>query len=96
MDSTLAIPSAVSINASRPISCSMPFDCVICETMNDDGTMARMPQLEDFSSEHGVGLVSVSQIIAYRRRHERLVQQVADARTTASPEINNTLTPSVD
>ena len=53
---------------------------VICEIMNPDGTMARTPQLEAFSAQHGVNIVSVAQIIAYRRRHEKLVQRVAEAR----------------
>jgi len=53
---------------------------VICEIMNEDGTMARMPQLERFSQEHGINIISVAQIIAYRRRHEKLVQRVAEAR----------------
>jgi len=49
---------------------------VICEIMNDDGTMARMPQLETFSREHGIRIASVADIIAYRRRTERLVEHV--------------------
>jgi len=52
---------------------------VICEIMNDDGTMARMPQLEKFSEEHGIKIISVAQLIAYRRRHEKLVKRVAEA-----------------
>ena len=53
---------------------------VICEVMNDDGSMARMPQLEEFSRTHGVKIVSVAQIIAYRRGHERLIERVAEAK----------------
>ncbi len=49
---------------------------VICEVMNDDGTMARMPQLEKLAAEHGLGIVSVAQIIEYRRRNEKLVSRV--------------------
>src|SRR5947209_17832718 len=45
---------------------------VICEIMNEDGTMARMPQLAVFSAKHGIRIVSVAQLISYRRRHERL------------------------
>ena len=52
---------------------------VICEIMNDDGTMARMPQLEEFSRQHGIKIISVAQLIAYRRRHEKLVHKVAEA-----------------
>jgi 3,4-dihydroxy 2-butanone 4-phosphate synthase/GTP cyclohydrolase II len=47
---------------------------VICEVMNDDGTMARMPDLERFSAEHDVKIVTIKDLIAYRRRNERLVE----------------------
>ncbi len=52
----------------------------LCEIMNDDGTMARRPQLEVIAAEHGVHIVSVAQIIAYRLEHERLIERVAEAR----------------
>ncbi|GAB4210005.1 MAG: bifunctional 3,4-dihydroxy-2-butanone-4-phosphate synthase/GTP cyclohydrolase II [Roseiflexaceae bacterium] len=52
---------------------------VICEIMNDDGTMARMPDLERFAQRHSLKIVSVAQIIAYRRRGERLVQRAGEA-----------------
>jgi 3,4-dihydroxy 2-butanone 4-phosphate synthase/GTP cyclohydrolase II len=52
---------------------------VVCEIMNDDGTMARMPQLEAIAAEHGVKIVSVAQLIAHRRRYDKLVQRVAEA-----------------
>jgi 3,4-dihydroxy 2-butanone 4-phosphate synthase/GTP cyclohydrolase II len=52
---------------------------VICEIMNDDGTMARMPELEVFAARHGLRIVSVAQIIAYRRQRERLVQRAGEA-----------------
>jgi 3,4-dihydroxy 2-butanone 4-phosphate synthase/GTP cyclohydrolase II len=53
---------------------------VVCEITNPDGTMARMPDLEGFASQHGLKMVSIAQIIAYRRRHERLIEKVAEAR----------------
>ena len=53
---------------------------VICEIVSDDGTMARKPELEVFSEEHGIGIVTVADIIAYRREHEKIVERVADAR----------------
>ena len=53
---------------------------VICEIMADDGNMARMPDLENFSEEHSIKVVSVADLITYRRRHERLIERVADAR----------------
>lgn len=52
---------------------------VICEVMNDDGTMARLPDLEKLAVEHGLKIISVEQLIAYRRRHDKLVQKVAEA-----------------
>jgi len=48
---------------------------VICEVMNDDGTMARMPDLERFSAEHGIKIVTIKVLIVYRRRNEKLVVQ---------------------
>lgn len=52
---------------------------VVCEIMNDDGTMARMPQLEVIADKFGLKIVSVADLIAYRRRHEKLVHRVAEA-----------------
>jgi len=48
---------------------------VICEIMRDDGTMARMPDLEKFSAEHGLHIVSIADIVAYRLDHELLVER---------------------
>ncbi|AKG53320.1 34-dihydroxy-2-butanone 4-phosphate synthase/ GTP cyclohydrolase II [Dehalogenimonas sp. WBC-2] len=53
--------------------------CVICEIMDDDGTMARRPKLEILASEWGLKIGSVADIIAYRRRTEKLVHRVAEA-----------------
>ena len=53
---------------------------VICEVMAEDGTMARMPWLEKFSERHGIKVVTVADIITYRREHEGLVERVAEAR----------------
>ena len=53
---------------------------VICEIMNQDGTMARMPDLESFSREHGIGVISIAQLISYRRRTEKLAQRVGEAK----------------
>jgi len=50
---------------------------VICEIMNEDGTMARVPDLLPFSEKHGIPIVSVADLIRYRMRTERLVQRVA-------------------
>ena len=53
---------------------------VICEVMNEDGTMARVPDLEKFSEEHGVRMVTVAQIIEYRLRYERHVNFAVETR----------------
>ena len=53
---------------------------VICEVMAKDGRMARMPALTEFSRAHGVKIVTVADIITYRREHEKLIERVAEAR----------------
>jgi len=53
---------------------------VICEVMNDDGSMARLPQLEDMADKFGIKIVSIADLIAYRHRHEKLVERVAEAK----------------
>ena len=52
---------------------------VVCEIINDDGTMARLPRLREFADEHGLAVISIEQLIAYRRRTER--QLIREART---------------
>ena len=52
---------------------------VICEILNEDGTMARLPQLERFADEHGLAIATIADLIGYRKRHERLVERVAEA-----------------
>ena len=49
----------------------------ICEIMNDDGTMARLPDLQKFVAEHGLTMISVADLIRYRMQTERLVQRIA-------------------
>jgi 3,4-dihydroxy 2-butanone 4-phosphate synthase / GTP cyclohydrolase II len=49
---------------------------VICEVMNDDGTMARVPELTDYCARHGLSMITVADLIAYRRRHDKLVERV--------------------
>jgi 3,4-dihydroxy 2-butanone 4-phosphate synthase/GTP cyclohydrolase II len=51
---------------------------VICEIMNDDGTMARLPQLRKFAKEHGLKICSIADLIAYRMKHESLVKKAAE------------------
>ncbi|MBN2178571.1 MAG: bifunctional 3,4-dihydroxy-2-butanone-4-phosphate synthase/GTP cyclohydrolase II [Deltaproteobacteria bacterium] len=52
---------------------------VICEIMKDDGTMARMPDLEIFAKEHGLKIVTVADLIDFRMQHERLIRRAASA-----------------
>src|ERR1041385_8432265 len=53
---------------------------VICEVMNDDGSMARLPQLKIFAQKHGLKLVSVKSLIAHRVQSESFVEQVGQAK----------------
>ncbi len=52
---------------------------VICEIMNEDGTMARVPELLDFAEEHGLKIVTIAALIKYRLQKEKLVWQAAQA-----------------
>jgi 3,4-dihydroxy 2-butanone 4-phosphate synthase/GTP cyclohydrolase II len=52
---------------------------VICEIMNEDGTMARMPQLEQFSAKYHIPILTIADLIKYRMKHERLVKKIDDA-----------------
>ncbi|MGB9594836.1 MAG: bifunctional 3,4-dihydroxy-2-butanone-4-phosphate synthase/GTP cyclohydrolase II [Candidatus Poribacteria bacterium] len=52
---------------------------VICEIMNDDGTMARVPELMEFAKKYGLKIATVADLIEYRRRTEKLVKRVASA-----------------
>ncbi|MBJ6724213.1 bifunctional 3,4-dihydroxy-2-butanone-4-phosphate synthase/GTP cyclohydrolase II [Geomesophilobacter sediminis] len=51
---------------------------VICEIMNDDGTMARMPELKKFAKEHGIKVCTIADLVAYRLKHESLVRRSVD------------------
>ncbi len=53
---------------------------VLCEIVNEDGTMSRLPNLVGFAKEHGLKLISIADLIQFRRHRERLVEQVAEAR----------------
>ncbi|GGW35889.1 3,4-dihydroxy-2-butanone 4-phosphate synthase [Gemmobacter lanyuensis] len=56
---------------------------VICEIMNDDGTMARLPDLIQFAQRHNMKIGTISDLIAYRRRHDNLVRERAVKRVTS-------------
>jgi 3,4-dihydroxy 2-butanone 4-phosphate synthase/GTP cyclohydrolase II len=53
---------------------------ILAEVVNDDGTMARRPQLEVFAAEHGLHLITIADLIRYRRHREKLVRRVSEAR----------------
>ena len=57
---------------------------VICEVMSDDGTMARLPELIAFAQKHGLKVGTISDLIAYRRRHDNLVKESASKTVTSS------------
>jgi len=67
-----------SVDLSR--MAGLPAGGVICEILNDDGTMARRPQLEEFAARHDLKFITVAQIVAHRLQRERLVHRAAEAR----------------
>jgi 3,4-dihydroxy 2-butanone 4-phosphate synthase/GTP cyclohydrolase II len=57
---------------------------VICEIMNDDGTMARMPDLVAFAQRHGLKIGTIEDLIGYRLRHDRVVRQIAKSKVDSA------------
>ena len=53
---------------------------IVCEVVNEDGSMARFPDLRNFSDEHGLTMISIADLIAYRRKSEKLIHRVTEAR----------------
>jgi 3,4-dihydroxy 2-butanone 4-phosphate synthase/GTP cyclohydrolase II len=53
---------------------------VLAEVVNDDGTMSRLPELERFATEHGLAMISIADLIRYRRHREKLVKRISEAR----------------
>ena len=53
---------------------------VISELVNDDGSMARVPELQRFAKDHGLAMISIADLVAYRRRHESTIERVVEAR----------------
>ena len=53
---------------------------VLCEVLDDDGSMARLPRLQDIAREHQLDMVTIADLIAYRRKHERLIERVESIR----------------
>jgi 3,4-dihydroxy 2-butanone 4-phosphate synthase/GTP cyclohydrolase II len=52
---------------------------VICEIMNDDGSMARMPDLEVFAKQHNIKIAAINDLISYRYQHEKVIEEIASA-----------------
>ncbi len=71
---------------------------VICEVMNDDGTMARVPQLVEFCQRHSLKMISVAELIRYRLQHERFVTRMGEGclRTAAGEFLAISYTSSID
>ena len=74
-----------SVDISR--SAGLQPAAVICEIMNDDGTMARMPELEPFAERHGLKIISVADLVRYRIEKETLVRRVVE---TDLPTVHGT------
>jgi 3,4-dihydroxy 2-butanone 4-phosphate synthase/GTP cyclohydrolase II len=72
-EAAVDIPRLAGLNASG----------VICEVMNEDGTMARLPDLIQFAQRHGLKVGTISDLIAYRLRHDNLVREIAVRRVTS-------------
>jgi 3,4-dihydroxy 2-butanone 4-phosphate synthase/GTP cyclohydrolase II len=53
---------------------------VLCEVMKEDGSMARLPYLKQFSKQHNIPILTIAQIIAYRQKHEQMIKRVAEAK----------------
>ena len=66
-----------SVDIVRLAGCAVPV-AVICEIMKDNGEMARLPELEIFAKQHGTPLVSIDELIEFRRQTESLVQRVGE------------------
>jgi 3,4-dihydroxy 2-butanone 4-phosphate synthase/GTP cyclohydrolase II len=58
---------------------------VICEVMNDDGTMARLPELEKFAAQHGLRVLSIADLVNYRMQTERLIHKVSEGSILLPP-----------
>src|SRR5437763_8106826 len=58
--------------------------CVVCEVMNDDGTMARVKDLVPYCERHGLKMITVADLVEYRRRHEKLIERGPSARIPTS------------
>jgi 3,4-dihydroxy 2-butanone 4-phosphate synthase / GTP cyclohydrolase II len=67
-----------SVDLARLAGCTPAG--VICEIQNEDGSMARVPDLQAYAFKHGLKLITIADLIAYRRRHDKLVERVVSTR----------------
>ncbi len=81
-----AVPGGVLARAGHTeaavdlaVLADLPPGGAICELVNDDGTMMRAPQCREFADEHGLAMISIADLIAYRRHHESFIERVAAA-----------------
>jgi len=81
----IAQPGGVLVRAGHTEACcdlmrlaGLTPSAVLCEVMNDDGTMARRPDLERFAAAHGLSIATIADLIHYRSRTERLVERIAE------------------
>src|ERR1700729_587395 len=74
----LARPGHTEAAIDLATQAGLPPVGVVCEVVNEDGTMMRLPDLRVFADEHGLALISIEQLIEHRRRTERLVTRVAE------------------
>ncbi len=78
-----------SVDIARMAGCNPAG--VICEIMNDDGTMARMPDLKKFAEKHNLKIATIADLIAYRRKHENLIDHIGTISPCHSRESGNLL-----
>jgi 3,4-dihydroxy 2-butanone 4-phosphate synthase/GTP cyclohydrolase II len=71
-------PAEAIVDMARLAGC-VPAG-VVCEILNEDGSLARLPQLEEFARRHELKIVSIASLIRYRLRHERLIRRAAEPR----------------
>jgi 3,4-dihydroxy 2-butanone 4-phosphate synthase/GTP cyclohydrolase II len=75
---TLVRPGHTEASVDLARLAGLPPAGVICEVVHDDGSMMRAPALREFSDQHGLAMVSIADLIAYRRRTEKTVEKMAD------------------
>jgi 3,4-dihydroxy 2-butanone 4-phosphate synthase/GTP cyclohydrolase II len=70
---TEAVTDLMNLAGFKPVG-------VLCEILDNDGQMARLPALEKFSKEHDIGIITIEDLIAYRRKKEQLIEKILETR----------------